>query len=155
MLSTELSRADESNGNAVHLEDSARQPNVTRSDEAELQFHQPDESITGATVIADARVATPEQIIASDELLRLIASSLRDLVAALAKRSSFMPSKVSAVEEIVAITGRTCRPGARLRFRRARPLAQGARAGQAIPGTVRSNRRCLIQNPYHLWGDYL
>ena len=72
----ELSRTDESNGNAVHLEDSARRPNVKGSDEPGLQFHQPDESITGATVIADSRVSTPEQILASDELLRLIASSL-------------------------------------------------------------------------------
>src|ERR1700728_4333116 len=68
----ELSRTDESNGNAVHLEDSARRPNVKGSDEPGLQFHQPDESITGATVIADSRVSTPEQIMASDELLRLI-----------------------------------------------------------------------------------
>src|SRR4029077_8479852 len=66
----ELSRTDESNGNAMPLEDSARRRNVKGSDEPELQFHQPDESITGATVIADARVATPEQIMASDELLR-------------------------------------------------------------------------------------
>ena len=61
------------------MEDSARPRNVRASDEPELQFHQPDESITGATVIADSRVATPEQIMASDEMLRLIASALRDL----------------------------------------------------------------------------
>ena len=51
--------ADQHNGN-VHLEDSAR--NARRpggSDEAELQFHQPDEAILGATVIADRRVSTP------------------------------------------------------------------------------------------------
>ena len=77
----ELSRSDESNGNAVHLEDSARRPNVKGSDEPELQFHQPDESITGETVVPDSRLSNPEQIIASDELLRLIASSLRDLSA--------------------------------------------------------------------------
>jgi DNA-directed RNA polymerase specialized sigma24 family protein len=75
----ELSRTDETDGHAVHLEESARQPNVKASDEPELQFHQPDESITAETVIADSRVATPEQIIASDELLRLIASTLRGL----------------------------------------------------------------------------
>ena len=101
----ELSRTDESNGNAVHLEDSARQPNVRGSDEPELQFHQPDESITGATVIPDARVATPEQIMASDELLRLIASALRDLGAG--PREAFILHAVEgfSVEEIVAITG--------------------------------------------------
>jgi DNA-directed RNA polymerase specialized sigma24 family protein len=75
----DLSRTDESDGHALHLEDSARRPNVKASDEAQLQFHQPDESITGETVIPDSRVPTPEQIMASDEMLRLIASSLRDL----------------------------------------------------------------------------
>ena len=50
-LLDDLSRPDESNGHAVPLEDSARRANVKASDEAELQFHQPDESITGATVI--------------------------------------------------------------------------------------------------------
>lgn len=101
----ELSRSDESNGNAVPLEESARRPNVKGSDEAELQFHQPDESITGETVIPDARVATPEQIIASDELLRLIASSLRDLGAG--PREAFILHAVEgfSVDEIVAITG--------------------------------------------------
>ena len=101
----ELSRTDESNGNAVHLEDSARQPNVRGSDEAELQFHQPDEAITGATVIADARIATPEQIMASDELLRMVASALRDL--GNGPREAFILHAVEgfSVEEIVAITG--------------------------------------------------
>jgi DNA-directed RNA polymerase specialized sigma24 family protein/ribosome-associated translation inhibitor RaiA len=101
----ELSREDESNGNAVHLEDSARRPNVRGSDEAELQFHQPDESVTGASVIADSRVATPEQIMASDELLRLVASALRDLGAG--PREAFILHVVEGftVEEIVAITG--------------------------------------------------
>jgi len=101
----ELSRADESNGNAVHLEESARQPNVRASDEPELQFHQPDESITEVTVIADSRVATPEQIMASDELLQLIATALRDLESG--AREAFVLYAVEgfSVEEIVAITG--------------------------------------------------
>jgi len=100
-----LSHTDESNGNAVHLEESARRPNVKASDEAELQFHQPDEAITAETVIADARVATPEQIMVSDELLRLIASALRDLGAG--PREAFILHAVEgfSVEEIVAITG--------------------------------------------------
>ena len=49
------------------------------SDEPELQFHQPDEAITEETIIADDRVATPEQIVGSDEMMRLIASALRDV----------------------------------------------------------------------------
>jgi RNA polymerase sigma factor (sigma-70 family) len=103
----QLSHAEESNGNAIHLEDSARRPNVKASDEAELQFHQPDESITGETVIPDARVATPEQIMASDELLRLIASALRDLGSE--PREAFILHAMEGftVDEIVAITGQS------------------------------------------------
>ena len=101
----ELSRTEESNGNARPLEDSARRRNVKGSDESELQFHQPDEAITGETVIPDARVSTPEQILASDELLRLIASALRDLGSG--PREAFILHAIEgfSVEEIVAITG--------------------------------------------------
>ena len=100
----DLSRTDESNGHAMPLEESARPRNVKGSDEPELQFHQPDESITGATVIPDFRVATPEQIIASDEMLRLIASSLRDLGAS--PREVFILHALEGftVDEITAIT---------------------------------------------------
>jgi RNA polymerase sigma factor (sigma-70 family) len=78
---------------------------VKASDEPELQFHQPDESITAETVIADSRVATPEQIIASDELLRLIASALRDLGSG--PREAFILHALEgfSVQEIGAITG--------------------------------------------------
>src|ERR1700757_4500765 len=98
----ELSRADESNGNAVPLEESARRPNVKGSDEPELQFHQPDESITGATVIPDSRAANPEQILASDELLRMVASALRDVPAG--SREAFILHSIEgfSVEEIAA-----------------------------------------------------
>jgi len=101
----QLSRQDESNGNAVSLEESARRQNVKASDEAELQFHQPDESMTGVTVIADARVSTPEQIMASDEMLRLIASVLRDLGSG--PREAFILYAIEGfnVGEIMGITG--------------------------------------------------
>jgi DNA-directed RNA polymerase specialized sigma24 family protein/ribosome-associated translation inhibitor RaiA len=101
----ELSRADESSSNAVCLEESTRPRNIKASDEPELQFHQPDESITGETVIPDARVSTPEQILASDEMLRLIASALRDLGSG--PREAFILHAIEGftVEEIMAITG--------------------------------------------------
>jgi len=101
----DLSRTDETDSNAVHLEESARRRNVKASDEPELQFHQPDESITEETVIPDSRVATPEQIIASDELLRLIASALRDLGSG--PREAFILHALEgfSVQEIGAITG--------------------------------------------------
>jgi DNA-directed RNA polymerase specialized sigma24 family protein len=49
---------------------------VRASDESELQFHQSDESFTQETIIADRRVATPEQIASSDEMMRLVESAL-------------------------------------------------------------------------------
>ena len=102
----DLSRTDESNGHAVHLEDSARKRNVRASDESELQFHQPDESITGATVIPDGRVATPEQIMASDELMRAIALVLRDVGAGAREAFILYAIEGFGVNEIAAITGR-------------------------------------------------
>jgi DNA-directed RNA polymerase specialized sigma24 family protein len=101
----ELSQADETDGHAVPLEDSARRRNVKASDEPELQFHQPDESITGETVIPDSRVSTPEQIMASDEMLRLIASALRDLGSG--PREAFILHAIEgfSIEEITVITG--------------------------------------------------
>jgi DNA-directed RNA polymerase specialized sigma24 family protein len=101
----ELSRPDGTNGGAVHLEDSARKQNVRASDEAELQFHQPDEAITEETIIADDRVATPEQIVGSDEMMRLIACALRDVKPA--HREAFILHAIEGfgVDEISAITG--------------------------------------------------
>ena len=101
----ELSRPDGSNGGAVHLEDSARKRNVKASDEPGLQFHQPDEAITEENIIADGRVATPEQIVGSDEMMRLIASALRDVSPA--HREAFLLHAIEGfgVDEISAITG--------------------------------------------------
>jgi RNA polymerase sigma factor (sigma-70 family) len=103
----ELSRPDGSNGSAVHLEDSARKQNVKASDEPELQFHQPDEAITEEIIIADRRVATPEQIVGSDEMMHLIASALRDLSPP--QREAFILHAIEGfgVDEICAITGAT------------------------------------------------
>lgn len=101
----ELSRPDGSNGSAVHLEDSARKRNVKASDEPGLQFHQPDEAITEENIIADKRVATPEQIVGSDEMMLLIASALHEVTAA--QREAFILHAIEGfgVEEISAITG--------------------------------------------------
>jgi RNA polymerase sigma factor (sigma-70 family) len=101
----ELSRPEGTNGGAIRLEESARKQNVRASDEPELQFHQPDEAITEETIIADARVATPEQIVGSDEVMRLIASALQDVSPA--QREAFILHAIEGfgVDEISAITG--------------------------------------------------
>ena len=101
----ELSRPEGTNGGAVRLEESARVQNVRASDEPELQFHQPDEALTEETVIADGRVSTPEQIVGTDEMMRLIATALRDVVPA--HREAFLLYAIEGfgVDEISAITG--------------------------------------------------
>ena len=147
----DLSRTDESNGHAVHLEDSARPRNVKGSDEPELQFHQPDESITGATVIPDARMATPEQIMASDEMLRLIASALRDLGSG--PREAFILHAVEgfSVDEIVAITGHPADCVLAFISCRTRPPAQSTGPGPGVSRPARSDRRRLNPNSKFLW----
>jgi DNA-directed RNA polymerase specialized sigma24 family protein/ribosome-associated translation inhibitor RaiA len=97
--------AQEHNG-SVHLEESARKRNVRGSDEAELQYHQPDEAILGETVIADRRVSTPEQIASSDEMLRLVEAALRGTERT--AREAFILQAVEGFtdDEIAAITDR-------------------------------------------------
>ena len=72
-----IARDGEPDGTAVPLEVSARKQNVRASDEPELQYHQPDETLTRESVIADRRIATPEEIAYSDEMIALIEQSLR------------------------------------------------------------------------------
>ena len=102
----EMSSRDHDGSENVHLQDSARQRNVKASDEAELQFHQPDEAILGETVIADRRVSTPEQIASSDEMLHLVEVALRGTDRS--AREAFILYAVEGFthDEIAAITDR-------------------------------------------------
>ena len=136
----ELSRPDGSNGGAVHLEDSARKRNVKASDEPGLQFHQPDEAITEETIIADGRVATPEQIVGSDEMMRLIASALHDVSPA--HREAFILHAIEGfgVDEISAITGASPESVAVLYCNGSRAPTQIAPPRPAIQGKVRQHR---------------
>src|SRR5207237_8120826 len=68
----DLAARGQDDGSSVRLEESARRPNVRASDEPELQYHQPDEALTDEKVIADTRVATPEEIAYSDEMITLV-----------------------------------------------------------------------------------
>jgi RNA polymerase sigma factor (sigma-70 family) len=91
---------------SIRLEESAQFANVRASDEAELQFHQPDESLTRESLIADQRVATPEDIASSDEINKLVEFAL---AAAQPKdREVFILHTMEGftVAEIAAITDR-------------------------------------------------
>ena len=114
---------------SVHLEDSTRVPNVRASDEPELQFHQPDETLTGESTIADRRVATPEDIADSDEMNTLVAFALQ--AATPRDREVFILHALEgfSVIEIAAITDRKPEAinasilAAREHLRRSPPLA--------------------------------
>jgi ribosome-associated translation inhibitor RaiA/DNA-directed RNA polymerase specialized sigma24 family protein len=90
----------------VHLEDSRRRQNVEASDEAALQFHQPDEGWTKESAIPDRRVTTPEQSAYSDEMVALVQAALRG--ANRADREAFLLYGIEgfSLPEIAVITGR-------------------------------------------------
>lgn len=119
---------------SVHLEDSTRVPNVRASDEPELQFHQPDETLTGESIIPDRRVATPEDIADSDEINTLVDFALRE--ATPRDREVFILHALEgfSVTEIAAITDRKPEAinasilAAREHLRRFPPLAQRFRS---------------------------
>jgi RNA polymerase sigma factor (sigma-70 family) len=64
-------------GAAVSLEQSMRPANVEASDEAELQFHQPDEALAEQDNIPDRGTATPEEIASSDEMIAMVEAALK------------------------------------------------------------------------------
>jgi DNA-directed RNA polymerase specialized sigma24 family protein len=118
---------------AVHLEDSARKFNVRATDEAHLQYHQPDESLTRENTIPDQRVATPEDIASTDEMVAMIYMALRR--AKDVDREAFILSGIEgfSVEEIAAITERSIEEvrssirTAREHLRKSLPLANQVR----------------------------
>jgi len=90
----------------VHLQGVRRRRNERASDEPHLQFHQPDESMTTESGIADDRTATPEEIAYSDEMIALVQFALRR--AAPQDREAFVLHALEgfSTDEIVAITDR-------------------------------------------------
>ncbi|MGZ5944665.1 MAG: sigma-70 family RNA polymerase sigma factor [Isosphaeraceae bacterium] len=93
-------------GSSVHLEDSSRRQNVQASDEPALQFHQADEGWTRESVIADRRVANPEQNAYSDEMFALVQAALTGVNRT--DREAFLLYGIEgfSLNEIAAITGR-------------------------------------------------
>jgi RNA polymerase sigma factor (sigma-70 family) len=90
----------------LHIEASRRRQNVEASDEAALQFHQPDEGWTRESTIPDRRVSTPEQAAYSDEVIALVQAALRGTNRT--DREAFLLYGIEgfSLGEIAAITGR-------------------------------------------------
>lgn len=132
----ELEARAQEDSASLHLEDYAGRPNVGASDEPVLQFHQPDETFTGENVIADPRLATPEQIAYSDEIIELIQTALRG--ATRTDREAFILYSLEgfSVGEIAAITDRSREEvdnsinAARAHLRFSPPLANPAKKKQ-------------------------
>jgi RNA polymerase sigma factor (sigma-70 family) len=68
---------EDDNPGMVSLGRSHGQPNVHGTDEARLQFHQPDDMLLEENVIADPTANTPEELVARSELLNLVEATLR------------------------------------------------------------------------------
>jgi RNA polymerase sigma factor (sigma-70 family) len=102
----ELVRAEGGEPETVSLEQSARPQNVRASDEPQLQYHQPDETLTRESVIADEHALTPEQMASSDEMVALVDHALRE--AGRVEREAFVLYALEGftVEEIAAIADR-------------------------------------------------
>jgi DNA-directed RNA polymerase specialized sigma24 family protein/ribosome-associated translation inhibitor RaiA len=81
--------------------------NVQASDEARLQFHQPDDRLLEEDTIADGHADNPEQLAARQELIKLVQLALRG--AARSDREAFILYAVEGFgdDEIAAITNHT------------------------------------------------
>jgi RNA polymerase sigma factor (sigma-70 family) len=92
---------------AVSLEQAVVTPNVTASDESFLQYHQPGEMLSRENVIPDSRLATPEQIAATDEYIDQLEHALRG--AKPDEREAFVLCAIEGftVEEIAQVTDRS------------------------------------------------
>jgi RNA polymerase sigma factor (sigma-70 family) len=112
-------------GSSIHLEESQRRQNVEASDEAGLQFHQPDEGWTRESSIPDRRITTPEQAAYSDEVIALVQAALRG--ADRTDREAFLLYGIEgfSLGEIAAITGRHLE-AVRESVQRARDCVRGA-----------------------------
>lgn len=125
----ELAAGNRDGSKDIHLEDSAWKRNVQGSDEAALQFHQPDESLTGENVVPDTRVPTPEDLAYSGEMITLVQFALERAQAE--DRQAFVLYAIEgfSVDEISAITDRPQQSilssitAAREHLRRSPPIA--------------------------------
>jgi|SRR5579871_1886262 len=109
----------------IPLERSHGQQNVEGSDEALLQFHQPDEKLSEENVIPDPTANNPEELAARRELIGLVASTLRD--AGRDERETFILYTIEGftLEEIADITNHNVEE-VRAAIRRAREHLQRA-----------------------------
>jgi RNA polymerase sigma factor (sigma-70 family) len=120
--------ASDGDGIDVPLDRGHGTQNVLASDEARLQFHQPDERLLEEDFIADGHAGNPEQMVSRREMITLVQLALRD--AGRPDREVFILYAVEGFtpEEIAAITNHTLEEvhasirKARLHLQRALPI---------------------------------
>jgi DNA-directed RNA polymerase specialized sigma24 family protein len=102
----EFATRSEEDTSSVSLDQSVRRPEPRGSYESRLQFHQPDEMLTAESTIADTRIATPEAVAYSDEMITVVQFALEG--AHPVDREAFILYAIEgfSVEEIAAITDR-------------------------------------------------
>jgi DNA-directed RNA polymerase specialized sigma24 family protein/ribosome-associated translation inhibitor RaiA len=129
-----LSAAEDADEDLVHLEKSARTPNV-QTNESQMQFHQPDELLQEEDVVADRRAATPEESCSSREWLLLTESAMRHLPQAQREAFVLLAIEGFTANEAASITGRTCED-----IRNSATSARG-RLRQLVPDTILYSHR--------------
>ena len=100
-------RRDREDADTVSLEASTRRQNVRGTDDSQLQYHQPDELMTRESSIADRRLATPEEIAASEEMINMVELAL--LGSSPPDRDAFILYAIEGftLEEIASISDRS------------------------------------------------
>ena len=90
----------------VPLERSRSTQNVQASDEASLQFHQPDEQLSEENLIPDPTANNPEELFARRELISLVETTLRDAGRSEAEAFILYTIEGFTPQEIADITNR-------------------------------------------------
>jgi len=93
-------------GSMVHLEISAGHQNVSGTDEAYLQFHQPDDKLSQEDILPNRSISTPEAVALSDEFIDQVEKALTG--AAPEQREAFTLFAIEGftVEEIADVSRR-------------------------------------------------
>jgi len=88
----------------VSLDAPAGTPNVTGSDENVLQYHQPDDSLREESVIRDENARTPEEILASEEMVSQLDLVLHEVSPQAREAFVLFTLEGFTVDEIARIT---------------------------------------------------
>jgi RNA polymerase sigma factor (sigma-70 family) len=121
----------------ISLDAPAGIQNVTGSDENFMQYHQPDDTLAGESIIRDRSVRTPEEIFAGDEMVAQLDIALREVSPL--DREAFVLYTLEGftVDEISRLAGRPA-DQVRLSIRHARTQVQ-----QKLPAQNQLRQRLL------------